>query len=51
MRLVKVSGEGAEALYDLFLGNKKIAGPVTKEKIREAIERLEDQEVTKRDKR
>lgn len=51
MRLEKVSGEGADALYNLFWGDKKIAGPVTMEELKKAIKRLEDQEVSGHDKR
>jgi len=51
MRLEKVSGEGSEALYNLFYENKKIAGPVTRQDIKEALERLEEQEAMKHDKR
>lgn len=51
MRLEKVSGEGPDALYNLFYKNKKIAGPITRQDIKEAIERLEEQEATKHDKR
>lgn len=41
MRLEKVSGEGPDALYDLFYKEVKIAGPITKEALKAAIDRLE----------
>ena len=43
MRLEKVSGEGPEALYNLFYKNKKVAGPITLDALKAAINRLEQE--------
>ena len=47
MRLEKVSGEGPDALYDLFYKEKKIASAITIEKLKAAIDRLEQEQEVK----
>lgn len=49
MRLEKVSGEGPDALYDLFYKEEKIASAITIEELKAAINRLEAQEVKHHD--
>lgn len=49
MRLEKVSGEGPDALYDLYYKGQKVAGLVTIEELKAAIDHLEAQEVKHHD--